>query len=122
MATPASHNYIAVLIDEVDPSTRTVWAYDKTGQRIMAAWRETTGGVVRIPAQGENWTIERKGFQWHLDKKFSTADEHAIITTEMNPGDVHISGTNQNSTVNMQGQVKANGSTVSTIPITIAFS
>ena len=122
MAQPASHNYIAVRIDDVDPSTRTAWAYDKTGNRIQCAWRETTGGVVRIPAQGEDWTAERKGYQWHLDKKFSSADEHALIESGMNPGDVHISGATKDSQVNLQGNVTANGAAVSTIPLTVAFS
>ncbi len=108
MALPGSHNYIALIIDEVDLSTRTVWGYDKTVGKIQAFMRESPAGILRIPVQGERWTVERRGYYWYLQRKLDSNEEHTD-TLDMSPGDIRISGATAESKVSITGDIVVNG-------------
>jgi hypothetical protein len=110
MAQPASHTTIVVTIDEVDLTRRFVWGYDKTKTRIQCSMRESPGGILRIPNQGELWTACRRGYVWYIDRKLDSSDEQAAVVSDMSPGDVRISGSDTNSTIDIQGNVLINGS------------
>lgn len=84
---------ITVTIDEVDVPTRTVHAHDKTNAMIQASFREAPGATLRIPSQGELWTCQRIGFQWHLTNRLDTVDELARAADTMAPGDTRLSST-----------------------------
>lgn len=81
---------ITVTIDEIDVATRTVHAHDKTNATIQASFREAPGATLRIPSQGELWTCQRIGFQWHLNQRIDTVDELAYTNDSMSPGDARL--------------------------------
>lgn len=109
MATPADHDYIVVLIDEVDIEKRMAWGIDKTNAKIPCSMTETIGGIWRIPNQGEFWTVERKGYIWYIDKKIDSSEEHTSAIDTLAPGDVRISGTNEDSNIFITGNIAHNG-------------
>lgn len=81
---------ITVTIDEVDISTRTVHAHDKTNAPIQASFRTAPGAAMRIPAQGDLWTAQRIGFQWYLGERIDTVAEHAYANDSMGSGDTRL--------------------------------
>lgn len=82
---------IVIDIDDVDIPNRTVTGHDKTNVLIQASFREAPGAALRIPTQGEKWTVQRIGYQWRLGQRLDSPDEHTTLTDSMAPGDSRIS-------------------------------
>lgn len=82
---------IIVKIDQVDLDHRIAHAFDKTGAPIQVSWRQSAGGVTRIPNQGEKWTAQKVGFTWYLEDKLDSLDEHSYVQSSMQPGDTRLS-------------------------------
>lgn len=81
---------IVIDIDDVDLANRTVTGHDKTNVLIQASFREAPGAALRIPVQGEKWTVQRIGYQWRLGQRLDSPDEHATLTEQMTPGDSRL--------------------------------
>lgn len=88
--TPQPNQKIVVTIEEIDVPTRTVHARDKTNAMIQASFHQAPGASLRIPSQGELWTCERVGFQWRLDQRIDTVDEHTYANESMQAGDTRL--------------------------------
>lgn len=83
---------IGVTIDDVDLPNRIAHARDKTNVVIQVSFRDSPGGILHIPKQGERWVITRLGHgPWYLDTKLDSQDEHSHVKESMNPGDTRLS-------------------------------
>jgi hypothetical protein len=85
--TPPKDKIVAK-IEEVDLQKRHVYVQERSLGRVMAAFRQTSAAF-NIPAQGEFWYITRHGFEWLLDRKIDSLDQHNDLTG-MNPGDTRV--------------------------------
>ena len=111
MTKPPSYSYIAGTIDDVDVENRLVWVFDKTKNRIQCTMRESAAGILRIPKQGEQWTLSRQSnfSPWILEKKLDSTTEHEAVIENMTPGDLRVSGSDTSSNVYVDGQLVING-------------
>lgn len=82
--------YIVLEVDDVDVSTRMARCFDKTKAPLIASFRESPGGLLRIPANGERWTAKRLGWVWHLEAKLDSLVDHAFAQDNMTPGDARL--------------------------------
>lgn len=88
--TTPGQEYVVLEIDEVDVSTRQAHCFDKTKAPLIASFRESPGGLLRIPANGERWTAKRQGWIWHLEAKMDSLEDHAFAQDNMTPGDARL--------------------------------
>lgn len=102
---------ITLRIDEVDISSRSVHGYDKSNVLVVATWRETPNGIIRVPAQNERWIAQREGMgQWRLVGRLDSADDQSWIEANLGPGDVLFKAPNLWFTGTVHGISAAVGS------------
>ena len=89
VVTPGQE-YIVLEIDDVDIATRMAHCFDKMKAPLIASFRESPGGLLRVPAKGERWTAKRQGWVWHLEAKMDTLIDHEFVVDSMNPGDTRV--------------------------------
>jgi len=88
-ATPGQ-DYIVLEIDDIDISTRMTHCFDKTKAPFIASFRESPGGLLRVPNKGERWTAKRQGWVWHLEAKLDDLVQHEFVMDNMAPGDTRV--------------------------------
>ena len=79
---------IAAQVDTVDIDKRVVHMSEKTRGKFQASFIYVDGAF-QIPKQGEVWTVVRHGWQYHLEKRRDSVDEHAT-KTGLSAGDMHL--------------------------------
>lgn len=63
-----------VMIETVDPATRTATGIDFTGARLPIDISQMVGGTLHYPAPDEQWMAVRDNSQWTLEKRLPFQD------------------------------------------------
>jgi hypothetical protein len=86
--TPNNNERITVRIDEVDIPKRIVHGRDKHNSPINVSFR-TSGAFTHVPTIGEFWTASRSGFEWKLESRVDTPEQHEALL-ELSQGDIRV--------------------------------